>query len=96
MHTGDLGAPTTELGVLSHEDDYEDEEGGGGLEGARLGAAPGAPRFTLSDEEERPSGGGTGRPQPRLNLEAQQAGVVVEQLPTPVTPAPMALPPPPR
>lgn len=93
---GDLGAPTTELGVLSHEDDYEDEEGGGGLEGARLGAAPGAPRFTLSDEEERPSGGGTGRPQPRLNLEAQQAGVVVEQLPTPVTPAPMALPPPPR
>lgn len=94
MCAGDLGAPTTELGVLGHECDEED--GGRALERARLGAAPGGARFTLSDEEERPGGGGAGRLQPRLNLEAQQAGVVVEQLPTPVTPAPVTLPPPPR
>lgn len=67
-----------------------------GLESARLGAGRSGARFTLSDEEERPADGGGARPQPRLNVEAQQAGVVVEQLPTPVTPAPMALPPPPR
>ena len=67
---------TTELGVMS-----------GGDPNA------GGARFTLSEDEEHGGGGrhgsGMGR-QPTLNVHAAQQGVLVEQLPTPSTPAPMA------
>ncbi|PSC76093.1 hypothetical protein C2E20_0258 [Micractinium conductrix] len=89
---------STELGVMGQEGDDEED----GRHGA---AAWAAARFTLSDEheeEERPgrstgaggSGGGaagSGR-QPTLNVDAAQHGVLVEALPTPVTPAPLAPP----
>lgn len=101
LETGD-NAPTTELGVLSHDDSDEEREleqgrrlAGGASNSAPLGGGGGAPmaaRFTLhdSDDEEghAPDPRGSVRP-PAINVQAaQQAGVVVEALPTPVTPAP--------
>lgn len=81
-------APTTELGVLSHAD--EDDEPARPAAAGPASAA--AARFTLSDEEEaspHPGGAAPAR-QPTLNVTAAQQGVVVEPLPTPVTPAPIA------
>lgn len=87
-------APTTELGVLHHADE-DDEPPRPAMAGPSSAAAA---RFTLSEEEEasphpggRASGSGAapGR-QPTLNVSAAQQGVVVEPLPTPVTPAPIA------
>lgn len=108
LETGGLmdNAPTTELGVLSHDDDLEEEQ----QPRPTLGGRPAGPssaaaaRFTLSDEEEHApsmggggaggsSGGGSVLPPARqatLNVHAAQQGVVVEPLPTPVTPAPIA------
>lgn len=90
-----MDAPTTELGVLSRDEEDEGADGGQQLRG-RLGASSSAAaaRFTLSDEEEHPSpmqGGGSRGPsrQPTINVDAAQQGVVVEPLPTPVTPAPI-------
>jgi hypothetical protein len=83
LHAG-LEGPTTELGVMSHDDEE------GGLRGRLSG-----PRFTL-DEEDEAGAGGLGRPQPSINVAAAQQGVEVQPLPTPQTPAPVALPPPPR
>ena len=89
-------APTTELGVLHHED--EDEEPPRPAVAGPSSAA--AARFTLSEEEEaspHPGGGASGSAaparQPTLNVSAAQQGVVVEPLPTPVTPAPITGPP---
>lgn len=105
----DDNAPTTELGVLSHDDD---EEEAGRQQRPVLGGRPAGPasaaaaRFTLSDEEEHtPNMGGSGGAggsngngssavpparQSPLNVHAAQQGVLVEPLPTPVTPAPIA------
>ncbi|KAI7839487.1 hypothetical protein COHA_006754 [Chlorella ohadii] len=108
LETGGLvdNAPTTELGVLSHGDDDEEEARPRPTLGGRPAgpASAAAARFTLSDEEEHTasmgggsgaggSGGGGALPPARqaaLNVHAAQQGVVVEPLPTPVTPAPIA------
>ena len=100
---GLVEGPTTELGVLSRDDGDDGGGGGGGGGGGqrsrlRLDAA----RFTLDEEEEGggggggSGGGGLARPQPSINVHAAEQGVVVEALPTPQTPAPIALSPPPR
>lgn len=101
---GLVDGPTTELGVMSHRD--EDEEAAPHPR-SRLGdvsSSAAAARFTLSDEDEHEhpaplqrssSGGGRGpQRQPTINVDAAQQGVLVESLPTPITPAPLAPPPP--
>lgn len=91
-----VGETTTELGVLYHDGDDDENEGPGsrygGFGGARNGGvrsgapAPAAPKYTLGDDEDEGQryGGTRGRADSmEVNASAARHGVVVESLPTP-------------